>query len=193
MASENKEQNEPDSKRPRISSEFEVCLKEDKEKLDRALKRLDAGEDLSTKDIEEIVYYAVANGYIHRLDDLLQRGAKVEILAIMENNREIVHNLLHNNSKCKIEELVFWTIENGLVDIFKALIKNGYIKDINAKNSNGDTYLHRACAHDYEGQIEIVKLLLQKGADVNIKSDLVQLTALTIQHSKEPQKWCKNF
>ena len=97
MASGNKDKVEPDSKRARLSSEFEACSKEKKTNLDRALKRLDAGEDLTTEDIEEIVFYAVANGYIHRLNDLLEKGAKVEILAILENKREIVYN----NSKCK--------------------------------------------------------------------------------------------
>ena len=54
MASENKEQIGSDFKRARISPESETCLKEDSETLDRALKRLNAGEDLSREDIEEI-------------------------------------------------------------------------------------------------------------------------------------------
>ena len=63
MVSENKEQIEPDSKRARMSPEFEACFKEDKKNLDRALKRLDAGEDLIKEDIDKIVFYALAEGY----------------------------------------------------------------------------------------------------------------------------------
>ena len=54
MASENKHQIEPDSKRARMSAESEACWKEDSGNSERALKRLDAGEDLSREGIEEI-------------------------------------------------------------------------------------------------------------------------------------------
>ena len=120
MVSENKEQIEPDSKRARMSPEFEACFKEDKKNLDRALKRLDAGEDLIKEDIDKIVFYALAEGYIHLLDKL-QRGAKVDVLAIMENEGESIHNFF---AKCDIEMLMYWTIDNGCVDIFKTLIKH---------------------------------------------------------------------
>ena len=178
MASENKDQIGPDSKRARISSESEVYLKEDKENLERKLKSLDAGEDLSIEDIEDVVFYALVEGYIHPLDDLLQRGFKVEILAIIESKREIVNKLLENNSKRNIDAIMCWAIDEGFVDITKTLLSNNYIVDINAKNSVGETYLHRACNRDNEGQIEIVKLLLEKGIDVNVKSDFMQMTAL---------------
>ena len=54
MASGNKNKIVPDSKRARMSSESEACLKEDSGNSERALKRLDAGEDLSREGIEEI-------------------------------------------------------------------------------------------------------------------------------------------
>ena len=45
----------------------------------------------------------------------------------------------------------------------KRLLALGFV-DVNAKDNDGDTSLHRA---SYNGHMEVVKLLLAAGADVN--------------------------
>jgi ankyrin repeat protein len=56
-------------------------------------------------------------------------------------------------------------IENNDIDLINHCIINRLI-DLDIKDFNGKTVLHYAC---YNGNIEIVKLLIEAGADINAK------------------------
>ncbi|CAJ0953112.1 unnamed protein product, partial [Mesorhabditis belari] len=56
---------------------------------------------------------------------------------------------------------ISWALENGDLDVVKASVN---AKNVNEVVRNGRTALHLAC--DY-GQTEVVKYLLEHGADVN--------------------------
>uniref|UniRef100_A0A0N4ZX42 Osteoclast-stimulating factor 1 n=1 Tax=Parastrongyloides trichosuri TaxID=131310 RepID=A0A0N4ZX42_PARTI len=62
---------------------------------------------------------------------------------------------------------LFWACHSGFVDIVKLLLSLKNI-DINNKNKMGDTALHAAA---WKGRGEIVELLVEAGADVNLKND----------------------
>jgi ankyrin repeat protein len=54
--------------------------------------------------------------------------------------------------------------ESVILDAVAAVLQSG---DINAVNANGDTALHAAAAMGHDG---VIKLLAEKGADLNIKN-----------------------
>jgi ankyrin repeat protein len=67
-------------------------------------------------------------------------------------------------------------IENNDIDEVKSIIsKNNKI--LNNKNTHGDTPLNVAC---YEGNLEIVKLLLNNGADVNNTNSHMNFSPLSV-------------
>ena len=59
-------------------------------------------------------------------------------------------------------ERIFEAIENGEANTVRDLLNAGF--DVNTKNDDGDTPLMTAC---YKGNSEIVKILIDAGADVN--------------------------
>ena len=56
------------------------------------------------------------------------------------------------------------------MEIIRLLIENGV--DVNAKDDDGDTALHKLCDnYQNENLIEIIVLLIQNKVDVNAKSE----------------------
>ncbi len=73
---------------------------------------------------------------------------------------------------------LFHSIVQDDIETVKNLINSGY--DTSAKDSNGQTALHVAVEH---GNLEIVRILLEKGARVNAKTKAKQTPILMFEES----------
>ena len=71
------------------------------------------------------------------------------------------------------------TIESGDSDKVKRLIEEG--ADVNAKDNYGNTALMWASQHGY---IEVAKLLIEAGADVNLRGTTALMIALEEGHTE---------
>lgn len=62
---------------------------------------------------------------------------------------------------------MLWATNEGKIDIVRTILKANP-NCVNAKDEDGYTPLHRAC---YNNNIELAKLLIQYGADLNAQTD----------------------
>ena len=177
MASVNKEQIGSDSKRARMSSESEACLKEDSENSEIALKHLDAVEDLSREDIEEIdknrtLIQAVKSKNLKMVKKLLDLGANIDVqdekgatplfYACRNGHDKIAARLMNrganvNMKTVKGEAILGVAIEKNKVEMTQKLLKFG---------ANPNDYHVRDTLFRTKGNVEIVKSLLQYGFKV---------------------------
>lgn len=66
-----------------------------------------------------------------------------------------------------LERKVLWATNEGKIDIVQTIL-NANPNCVNTKDEDGYTPLHRAC---YNNNIELAKLLIQYGADMNALTD----------------------
>jgi len=91
-------------------------------------------------------------------------------LAIRFDSAEIVKLLVDNGSKFQKRDInsgdtpLHEAAAGGNPEIFKYLVKKG--ADINVKNSDGDSPIHKASGHS----LEIASFLIESGVNVNIKN-----------------------
>lgn len=153
----------------------------------RILKKLiEYGSRLDIIDSEgySILYYPIKFNYSEIIDILLEfdkktvgislvnikdaRGAVPLFYAIKYRNRYALQELLSNGADAnyknneKMNALHLAVLKK---DITMVRILSNYIKNLNARTSKGTTALHYACNFQL---LEIVKFLLEKGADQNI-------------------------
>ncbi|UJR19606.1 hypothetical protein I4U23_022740 [Adineta vaga] len=61
----------------------------------------------------------------------------------------------------------YWACRNGDLDTVKKVLTNISLNDINRIETNGSTALHAA---SYYGRVDIVRILLQRGASTDIRN-----------------------
>ena len=98
--------------------------------------------------------------------------------ACIQGNKEIVKLLLEK--KAKIEDELCIACKRNYFDIFKLLLN--YDIDINYSFYKGWTPLMES---SYHGNVEIVKILLEKGVDISIKRDGQTALIIAIKNRKE--------
>ena len=105
---------------------------------------------------------AVRRGYATIVDMLLKRGAKLN-----QSGEPLLHVACGEATECKIASEVGETksVEHMLSTI-RLLLLHGL--DVNAISDAGGTALYLACKSQ---QLQVVQILLEAGADVNLTSD----------------------
>lgn len=106
--------------------------------------------------LRSLVSYAVK----HNLKDIVDKLGGINL----SDDGNVIHEIKRDDTLLKSKALI------GDVDSMRAILKTGV--EVNFKDMNGDTVL--ACVldnRDNSHAMEIVKVLLQFGADVNTKKD----------------------
>ena len=105
-------------------------------------------------------------------------GFSALTIACLHGNTEIVNLLLEKNAK--IEDELCISCKRNYFDIFKLLIN--YDVDFNCSFYKGWTPLMES---SYHGNVEIVRILLEKGADISIKRGGQTALIIAIKNRKE--------
>ena len=104
--------------------------------------------------------------------DACERGDIDFVCEALKNNKSLA-----NASKNGNYIALMWAARNGHIDVAKLLLNNG--ANVNAVNENGGTPLGWAVG-DLDDYPDMVRLLLEAGADVNFTCPSCSLTALDL-------------
>jgi cell wall assembly regulator SMI1 len=130
------------------------------------------GEAITRNRIDVIEEYLVR----HSPDEMLEEGSTMLTLAAMEGQLAVVDLLLRHGADpnkpdddCGCSPL-FWAAKKGPISIVARLLDGG--ASIGLKNGhNKETALLTAVKRDTEENLAIVRLLIERGADEEVRSD----------------------
>lgn len=94
-------------------------------------------------------------------------GDLKEVERILKNDDQIININVHNNEHDQ-QTALHLACENDHLDVVKCLIEKGNA-DVNALGLGGCTPLYTAVVFGY---IEVIKYLLQKGADPDLENEI---------------------
>jgi len=125
--------------------------------------------------------YAATAGDLETAELLIEKGAAVNAraangwtaltLASARGFETVVRRLLANNADPNIADIYGWTplmraVEQERPAVVRVLLGTPRV-DINARNDEGDTALHRVAVH---GLSDVVDLFIERGADVHVRN-----------------------
>ena len=137
------------------------------------------GAQVNTKDKEArtALMFAVDRGDVEVVEALLQAGADASV--INEKGASALMYALQEPSPYNREEPA--KLMKRRIEAARLLLLRGNIGDVNAQNEDGETLLMRAVNL---GEPELVKALLDHGADVN-RNDVLGSTAVILAYEKD--------
>ena len=188
---------EPEFKRSKtlVTEIHEACMKGETEKVANILKD---SENFDMKEIDKkgTLIFALKKGHNEIVEALLKYGAdansktkhgeSVLHIASKLGNVVIVRKLLENGaninavSKISKQTPLHSASEKGQIEVIKELLKYNPLLDV--KDTNNKTPLYYAFTFGFSGHMDVVKLLVKSGADINNVS--MQQTILHIAASK---------
>ena len=158
-----------------------------------------AGLDINARDEEgwPLLFMAVVNGDMgaQAVKGLIEGGANVNVTggkanittimqAVMDGSLNIIQILADNGANLEVrdsegETPLFLAIREGKFTTVNTLIRNG--ANVNARNNKGITALITACINENaQKNPQILRELLDAGANVNARDDQLGATALII-------------
>ncbi len=145
---------------------------------------LDRGADPKIKDKHgnNMLHNAAQDGKLELIKLAVESGASpdsknrhgktaLEMSLDSDKNKEIAKYLLPRTNLDNVTKLIF-AMRQGNIEMVKKILPA--INDINQKTKDGDTLLNIACSsyrYQRDNKLAIVKVLLQKGADIRIFND----------------------
>jgi ankyrin repeat protein len=137
------------------------------------------GAQVNTRDKEArtALMFAVDRGDVEVVEALLQAGADASV--INEKGASALMYALQEPSPYIREEPA--KLMKRRIETARLLLLRGNIGDVNAQNEDGETLLMRAVNL---GEPELVKALLDHGADVN-RNDVLGSTAVILAYEKD--------
>ena len=142
---------------------------------------------LYSKTLDELLFSAVENNNIKKVQSYLEQGANCNALdsydrtalinASVSGYNDIAKLLIEEGTDVNIRDkagatALMYTARDTNYEMVEFLLKNG--ADVNIRNTEGETALYYSIKHDSFGQenaIKILNLLIKYGADVNTKND----------------------
>ena len=121
-------------------------------------ENLDSESSFSQQDQEDIFEY-IANDNTKKVKDFLSNKCEIWNFRSKENNNSTVLHISVYHKLFEITELI--------INYCKENNKEGLKNFINEKNDQGVTAIHFA---SFKGNIKIIKLLIENGADIFIKT-----------------------
>jgi ankyrin repeat protein len=137
------------------------------------------GAQVNTRDKESrtALMFAVDRGDVEVVEALLQAGADASV--VNEKGATALMYALQEPSPYNPQETAKLTKRR--IEAARLLLSRGNIGDVNAQNEDGETLLVRAVNL---GEPELVKALLDHGADVN-RYDVLGSTAVILAYEKD--------
>ena len=141
---------------------------------------------LYSKTLDELLFSAVENNNIKKVQSYLEQGANCNALdsydrtalinASVSGYDDIAKLLIKEGTDVNIRDkagatALMYTARDTNYEMVEFLLKNG--ADVNIRNTEGETALYYSIQHDSFGQenaIKILNLLIKYGADVNTKN-----------------------
>ncbi|WP_157148972.1 ankyrin repeat domain-containing protein [Brachyspira pilosicoli] len=146
---------------------------------------------LYSKTLDELLFSAVENNNIKKVQSYLEQGANCNALdsydrtalinASVSGYNDIAKLLIEEGTDVNIRDkagatALMYTARDTNYEMVEFLLKNG--ADVNIRDTEGDTALYYSIEHNSRGQknetenaIKILNLLIKYGADVNTKND----------------------
>jgi len=153
--------------------------------------------NVSNKSMSDNMIYAVKEGQTNTVKRLLEKGVNVDlkdkdgdtllISAIRRGHLDVAKVLIDSGADLEYhEKRNSWTpliiaASWGYIDIVNKLIEHK--ADLNSQGQNGDTAMYVACETKYD----VIKLLLENGADPNISTKLGSTALMTAAFYNKPK------
>ncbi len=152
-----------------------VCFASENTSINKAYK--DINSLCKSQDVDGLSSYVKTNKYARKA--ISQNGEKLVNMCIKKDyDSKIVKILLKNGVDINLfkENPIIEAIKNDDVELVEAILSGNY--DINKCFKGNRTAL--IFAADYNGNPKVIKMLLDKGADINIPDSCGSIPLLTI-------------
>ena len=151
---------------------YEAVAGEKMERVDELLRRAPGLVNTPSSAGDTPLHVAALSSRGSVIGSTIQYGPEFSLRNPLRGNATAAHLAAEVNSRLEAEDMAFAMVGNGL--------------DPNLKTTNGDTILHCAARTGYP---RVIRLLLQKGADVNARNSAGETAAEIARAAGKTEAW----